>query len=175
MRLPTKAARFAEVAHAGQVRKFSGVPYVTHVRRVAAAAHQFGLGEAAVEAALLHDVVEDTDHTISDILNEFGVEVAGYVWGLTNAQGRGVATPGIDNRAKRKGLDRGWYGTRDAIVRSIKLLDVIDNLGDWPRSDSFFPKFVGEIEQLGKVLVPGLAPGLVAAFNAAMRLAKETA
>lgn len=78
---------FARDAHAG-VRRKSGEPYITHpiaVARIVVA--EIGLGVKSVMAALLHDVVEDTDYTISDIEYRFGDKVASMVEGLTKLSG----------------------------------------------------------------------------------------
>lgn len=78
---------FARDAHAG-VRRKSGEPYITHpiaVARIVVA--EIGLGVKSVMAALLHDVVEDTDYTISDIEYRFGDKVASMVDGLTKLSG----------------------------------------------------------------------------------------
>lgn len=62
-----RAATFAATAHVGQTRRGLPDPYINHPLRVAHHAAQAGLGEDAVIAALLHDVVEDTAHTWDDL------------------------------------------------------------------------------------------------------------
>ena len=65
--LITKAFNFARQAHKG-VRRLSGEPYIMHPIAVAQiACAEIGLGSTSICAALLHDVVEDTDYTVEDI------------------------------------------------------------------------------------------------------------
>jgi (p)ppGpp synthase/HD superfamily hydrolase len=74
--LITKAFNFARQAHKG-VRRHSGEPYIMHplaVARIVCA--EIGLGSTSICAALLHDVVEDTDYTVEDIRNLFGEKIS---------------------------------------------------------------------------------------------------
>ncbi|WP_372644204.1 bifunctional (p)ppGpp synthetase/guanosine-3',5'-bis(diphosphate) 3'-pyrophosphohydrolase [Ancylomarina sp.] len=82
-----KAFYFAWDAHRG-VRRKSGEPYIIHPIEVAEiAAKEIGLGTKSIVAALLHDVVEDTDYTVEDIAHHFGDKVASIVDGLTKISG----------------------------------------------------------------------------------------
>ena len=82
-----KAYQFAKTAHAG-VRRRSGEPYIIHPIAVAhIACKDIGLGSTSICAALLHDVVEDTDYTVDDIKDLFGEKVAEIVKGLTKISG----------------------------------------------------------------------------------------
>ena len=70
-----KAFRFARNAHAG-VRRRSGEPYILHPIAVATIVNQeIGFGSTSISAALLHDVVEDTEYTLDDIKAIFGDEM----------------------------------------------------------------------------------------------------
>lgn len=83
----TKAFNFARQAHKG-VRRLSGEPYILHPITVAQiACEEVGLGSTSICAALLHDVVEDTDYTTEDIENMFGPKIAQIVDGLTKISG----------------------------------------------------------------------------------------
>ena len=83
----TKAFNFAKQAHKG-VKRLSGEPYIMHPIAVAQiACEEMGLGSTSICAALLHDVVEDTDYTIEDIENIFGPKIAQIVDGLTKISG----------------------------------------------------------------------------------------
>ena len=83
----TKAFNFAKQAHKG-VKRRSGEPYIMHPIAVAQiACSEIGLGSTSICAALLHDVVEDTDYTVEDIENLFGAKVAQIVDGLTKISG----------------------------------------------------------------------------------------
>ena len=85
--LITKAFNFARQAHKG-VRRLSGEPYIMHPIAVAQiACSEVGLGSTSICAALLHDVVEDTDYTVEDIENIFGAKIAQIVDGLTKISG----------------------------------------------------------------------------------------
>ena len=85
--LITKAFNFARQAHKG-VRRLSGEPYIMHPIAVAQiACEEVGLGSTSICAALLHDVVEDTDYTTEDIENMFGPKIAQIVDGLTKISG----------------------------------------------------------------------------------------
>jgi GTP diphosphokinase / guanosine-3',5'-bis(diphosphate) 3'-diphosphatase len=82
-----KAFRFANAAHEGIKRK-SGEPYIIHPIAVARiVAKDLGLGATSICAAILHDVVEDTEYSINDIENMFGEKVARIVDGLTKLSG----------------------------------------------------------------------------------------
>ena len=82
-----KAFNFAKEAHKG-VRRLSGEPYIMHPIAVAQiACEEIGLGSTSICAALLHDVVEDTDYTAEDIANIFGEKIAQIVDGLTKISG----------------------------------------------------------------------------------------
>ncbi len=85
--LVTKAFNFARQAHSG-VRRLSGEPYIMHPISVALiACKEMGLGSTSICAALLHDVVEDTEYTVEDIENIFGTRIAMIVEGLTKISG----------------------------------------------------------------------------------------
>ena len=83
----TKAFNFANAAHKG-IRRRSGEPYIMHPLAVAhIVVKEIGLGSTSICAALLHDVVEDTDYTVEDIENLFGKKIAQIVDGLTKISG----------------------------------------------------------------------------------------
>ena len=83
----TRAFNFAKQAHKG-VRRRSGEPYILHPIAVAQiACGEIGLGSTSICAALLHDVVEDTEYTFEDIKNLFGEKIANIVEGLTKISG----------------------------------------------------------------------------------------
>jgi (p)ppGpp synthase/HD superfamily hydrolase len=85
----TKAHDFAKEAHGNQERKFTGVPYIVHLEETAQLLHEVTDGQANTEmyaAAVLHDVVEDTDVELIEIGREFGKEVMDLVGELTANQ-----------------------------------------------------------------------------------------
>ena len=93
-----KAFDFANSAHK-DVRRRSGEPYILHPIAVAKiVVSDIGLGCKSISAALLHDVVEDTDYTIEDIRNLFGDKIASLVDGLTKIKNV------LDNEDKSKSI-----------------------------------------------------------------------
>ena len=76
------AYEVAKTAHSGQMRK-DGSPYVTHCVAAADIAADIGLDEDSIVAALLHDVIEDTELKHEDIARQFGSQVADIVEGVT--------------------------------------------------------------------------------------------
>lgn len=132
-----RAARFAADAHRGQTRKGSETPYIVHPGRVAMAAtlHTAGTPEM-VAAAWLHDTVEDTDATYSDLLDQFGSRVADIVRELTNQFDK-AAHPD-KNRRVRKALEIERLAGVSREAKIIKLLDRRDNLEDRPGDDVGF-------------------------------------
>ena len=83
----TSAFEFANQAHQG-IRRRSGEPYIMHPLAVARiVVKEIGLGSTSICAALLHDVVEDTDYTVEDIESRFGPKIASIVDGLTKISG----------------------------------------------------------------------------------------
>lgn len=77
-----RAFALASKAHAGQRRR-SGEPYFVHPVRVASTLTQLGLDAVSIAAGLLHDAVEDSELTVFDVHERFGLEVANIVDGVT--------------------------------------------------------------------------------------------
>ena len=82
VKLIMRAYRLASEKHKGQKRS-SGEPYIIHPLNVAYILADIGLDDSTICAALLHDVVEDTDVTDKDLRNQFGNEIADMVAGVT--------------------------------------------------------------------------------------------
>jgi GTP pyrophosphokinase len=83
--LIARALAKATEAHAGQIRNGSGgLPYIEHPRMVAATLAARDYDEATLAAALLHDVVEDSDTTVEELRAEFGDEIADLVAALSD-------------------------------------------------------------------------------------------
>lgn len=74
-----RAAKFAEKAHAGMVRKGSDMPYIYHPMEVALLVSRMTEDEHVIAAAYLHDVLEDTAVTAEELLQQFGNRVLGLV------------------------------------------------------------------------------------------------
>lgn len=121
-----KAFHFANKAHKG-IRRRSGEPYILHPLAVARiVAKELGLGSTSICAALLHDVVEDTDYTVEDIQNLFGEKIASIVDGLTKIAG-GVFGEKASQQAEnfRKLL---LTMSEDIRVILIKIADRLHNM-----------------------------------------------
>jgi GTP pyrophosphokinase len=120
-----KAFNTSLEAHGGMRRK-SGEPYILHPLAVAQiAVEEIGLGTTSIVAALLHDVVEDTEMEISDVEREFGPSVAKIIEGLTKISG--VFDYGTSQQAEnfRKML---LTLSDDVRVILIKLADRLHNM-----------------------------------------------
>jgi (p)ppGpp synthase/HD superfamily hydrolase len=118
------AYTFARDAHAGQMRKYTGEPYIVHPVSVATTVlHVAGSTETMVMAALLHDVVEDCGIALAEIRSKFGFATSSYVDDLTK---RDHLHPGW-NRDRRKAYEAGRLSAVCAASQTIKLADLIDN------------------------------------------------
>lgn len=85
---PKMARQFAELAHAGQPYDHD-MPYSAHLDHVVSVLEQFGFTDPAmICAGYLHDVIEDTNRSYSDVKNRFGFEVAELVFAVTSERGR---------------------------------------------------------------------------------------
>ncbi len=122
-----RAFQMAKKAHAGTRRK-SGEPYIFHPLAVALiAVKEVGLGPTAVIAALLHDVVEDTDITLDEIRMVFGDRVATIVDGVTKIEDVMLLQQSESKQAEnyRKIL---LSMCNDAYVIFLKLCDRLHNM-----------------------------------------------
>lgn len=124
LELVTRAAAFAGGAHRDQLRKEGSEPYINHPLRVAHACVRAGLSAEAVAAAMLHDVVEDTQVEQQAIEAQFPARVAELVRLLTKWWPDDAAAD-IKNEGKPV-----YYGAiaSDAEALAVKLLDRADNL-----------------------------------------------
>ena len=123
--LVERAFEFSESAHRGQFRK-SGEPYITHPLAVASILSEWQLDAEGLAAALLHDVMEDTSVTRSELESTFGKPVAAMVDGLSKLDQIEFATR-EDAQAEsfRKML---LAMARDVRVILIKLADRLHNM-----------------------------------------------
>jgi (p)ppGpp synthase/HD superfamily hydrolase len=138
MDLVHKAQVFAIAAHSavGQKRKYTGEPYFVHPAEVARIVAEVpDSTPEMVAAAWLHDTVEDTGVTLTDIHMNFGPEVAGLVSWLTD-----VSKPEDGNRAVRKAIDREHTASAPAEAQTIKLADFISNSRSIVAHDPAFAK-----------------------------------
>jgi GTP pyrophosphokinase len=129
-----QAYRFADEAHLGQLRK-SGLPYITHPIAVAAQCAEWKLDAHALQAALMHDAMEDCGITKQELIERFGAPVAELVDGLTKLEKLEFDTR-EQNQAEsfRKML---LAMAKDVRVILIKLADRTHNMrtmADMPRT-----------------------------------------
>ena len=116
----------ASLKHRGQMRK-SGDPYITHPVAVAVILAELGLDQPTIIAALLHDTIEDTGYTLSEMEKAFGTEVTALVDGVTKLD---KLTYGPDAEAEtlRKMV---IAMSKDVRVLVIKLADRLHNARTW--------------------------------------------
>jgi GTP pyrophosphokinase len=141
--LEKKAWEFAQEAHKGVSRRFSGDPYFEHVRKVFKLVKKFDTRETLGAAALLHDTLEDCPQVTYEILvQEFGKEVADIVKELTSKEDL------IDVMGKADYLlDKMATMSDDALT--VKLCDRLQNLSDhFSASDKFRKKYYLETKYI---------------------------
>ena len=137
--LVLKAFDFANEAHKG-VRRRSGEPYILHPISVARiVVQEIGLGYKSICAALLHDVVEDTNYSVEDIKNHFGQKIASLVDGLTKIK----TALDSDNITFSKSMQAENFKrilltlNDDVRIVLIKLADCLHNM----RTIQFMPEY----------------------------------
>ena len=126
------AAKFAALSHFGQTRKDGRTPYINHPVRVALILRRAGVTDADVlQAALLHDTVEDTDVTAADLERQFGAAVAALVLEVSDDK----SLP----KAERKRLQLiAPYSLGAALIKvgdkTVNLQDIVNAPPPWPRA-----------------------------------------
>lgn len=124
-KLIRKAFDLAVVAHKDQRRK-TGEPYIFHPIEVAnIVANEIGLGATSIAAALMHDVVEDTNYTLDDIREMFGERIARIIDGLTKISILNKQDVSIQSENFRKLL---LTLSEDVRVILIKIADRLHNM-----------------------------------------------
>lgn len=115
------AVRVALAAHDGQTRKGDDTPYISHPVHVALILARAGADEVTLQAALLHDVVEDCDGwELTDIEDRFGGEVARVVDAVTDIAG--------DSWEDRKAAQVEHVPSMDARALAVKIADKLHNM-----------------------------------------------
>ena len=164
MRLITRAAHYAAVAHGTQTRKGTGLPYIVHPAEVAElAAGLDGATSVMVAAAWLHDVIEDTDVDAETLRSHFGDAVTSVVVELTN-QFTKEAHPD-KNRKERKRLEFERLATVSGEAKVLKMLDRISNLKATGLDEGFLRLYLEETA----AMLPGVEdadPGVAAILQA---------
>ena len=154
---------FAKEAHEGQLRKFTNEPYIVHPIAVSGIVYSVTENMDMLCAAVLHDVVEDTNKTIEEIEGFFGSRIADMVADLTD-----VSKPEDGKRSRRKTLDRLHSSEGSPQSKTIKLADLIDNTKSIVSFDPNFARiYMHEKQALLHVLKEGdstlwaIAQGLI--------------
>ena len=119
------AYEFAREMHEGQFRE-SGEPYITHPLAVAGILVDLGMDTDAICAALLHDVVEDTDATYDDVKKKFGADVANLVDGVTKLDKINLASKEEQQAENIRKIFLSM--AKDIRVIIIKLADRLHNM-----------------------------------------------
>lgn len=165
------AGTFAVTKHGETQRKLPGggtEPYHAHVLRVGEAVRLAGGSEAAVVAAILHDVVEDTPTTVQEVGEAFGDEIATLVNHLSD-KFTPASAPEM-NRKARKAAENARVAEAPPEVHLVKLFDLLDNLRDTPPENGFGAQFAEEaLTLLGVLRGPEAIRALVAGEAAALR------
>lgn len=142
---------YAACAHRHQKRKYTDLPYVTHCMAVKNILERFVTDPTVLAAALLHDVIEDTDASYDDIVDIFGEDVADLVLEVTDA-----SKPEDGNRKVRKKIDRMHLAKSSPSGASIKLADLIHNTSSIVEHDEDFAKiYIHEKAELLPLLAHG--------------------
>lgn len=151
MNLIELAIIFATKAHQGQVRKYTKEPYIYHPIEVSRIVWSVLPDEEFMAAALLHDVLEDTDTKPNQIQQEFGNHVLDLVLQLTD-----ISKPEDGNRAVRKAMDRDHLRRACPRAKTIKLADLISNTDSIVEHDPDFAiVYMKEKSLLLEVLTEG--------------------
>jgi len=137
-----EALATATDAHAGQIRNGAGgIPYIEHPKAVAELLAEHGWEEEVLAAALLHDVIEDSDLTLDDLGEKFGDPVTGLVGALTDNEaiadwrerktehrervgGAGteaLAIYGADKLTNARALRGAWEQEGEAVEEELKV------------------------------------------------------
>lgn len=145
----SRALIFATTCHAeaGQLRKFTEEPYIVHPIEVAMTLKRFGITDDVIlSAAVLHDVVEDTEAALDDVERLFGPDVARLVDQVTNKPGENFT-----HRLIR-------LGAADWQAQAIKCADIVSNCTPLPAlspewAATYLPKKAREVGVLTRAPV----------------------
>ena len=123
MNLIARATLFADQAHDGQLRKFTGLPYISHPMEVMQIVRGVCNDDDVLAAAVLHDVIEDCGVTYTDLMLEFNENIAHLVYQVTNA-----ADDEDGDRIVRAYINRNVMANASDDAQTLKLADIISNL-----------------------------------------------
>ena len=114
-----KAIVFAVQAHKNTERRGKGFPYIVHPMEAVAIVATISPDQELLAAAALHDVVEDTDHTLEELRAEFGERVAGLVEQESDKFVPGCSEEDSWRDRKKAAIDRLADASRDAKIVAI--------------------------------------------------------
>ena len=140
--------------HTGHMRKGTEIPYISHLMAVSALVLEYGGTTTQASAALLHDVIEDTNCSIEEIIKLVSNDVAQIVWECTHVEFAEITDKEAKTVAKKTFyLERLLSPDRLAAANLVALCDKTHNIEctvrDWQTSDnnkSMFDKFNGGYE-----------------------------
>ena len=165
MSLIIRAAQFAAEKHAGQKRKYSGAPFISHPLRVAGlVAILLDAEDSHVAVGWLHDVAEDCAVPLYEIRKRFGEDVSCGLYWLTSPSRKYPER----TRVERKQMDREHIACASEMWCCIKAIDRIDNLNELPASESFCELYAHESRQLAEVLESKITAALRQELNEAI-------
>lgn len=153
---------FIAMAHDGQTRKYTGEPYVEHPMEVARIVRDAVYDLDMIAAAMMHDIIEDTDFTLTDVAKVGGEVAATFVDWLSNKE-----YPEAKNRKERKALIAAHLANAPDEVKTIKLADIIHNT---PTIIKYDPKFAKVYVPENKVLLKALKGGNEKLYNKAKEI-----
>lgn len=157
MNNPIAAHAFAYAAHLGQ--KYGDVEYIVHPEQVVGVLREFGfVGDDIISAGYLHDVLEDTKVTYTDLVAYFDVGIAALVQAVTNEPG--------PNRRERHERTYPKIREHGSLAVALKLADRIANVrasirGAGSNAKSKLKMYRGEYPQFRAMLFQRLDPALV--------------
>lgn len=163
MDIVERARIFARAAHAavGQRRKYTGEEYIYHPMEVATIVQGAGGDVNMIAAAILHDVIEDTQVTEEILREEFGDDITELVGWLSD-----VSKPEDGNRAARKAIDREHSAMAPARAQTIKCFDLWSNTRSITEHDKDFAKvYLKEKRLLLEVLIKADPTARQAAYD----------
>lgn len=129
--------------HQDQVRKYTNEKYIIHPLEVMKFLELFTKDEAVLAAALLHDVIEDTDATLEEVRTIFGDDIAALVFGMSEPE-----VPAGTNRGERKEIYRRHLEKQCWRTKMIKFGDIYSNTKDIAMHDpDFAVVYLAEIQR----------------------------
>ncbi len=170
-----QAIKAASLLHQGQFRlSHMSCPYISHLISVAMLVSDYTDNEDVIVAALLHDTIEDTDYTATDILTDFGPAVRDFVLSLSETKERdGQKIPWLER--KKEYFEKLKSAPKEVLL--IAAADKIHNMRSaiedyYPAPDKFVSDFGGSLserlvayQKIGNLLNRRLKSGIVHEFN----------